>query len=87
MDIVQKMMDLDVTKLPVPTHYVRQQFMSTDGFKDLPTNVSEEHWEPVLTRAPEEYIEAIAVALELFYENNDVRHRAWVETVVTPGDE
>lgn len=87
MGIVQRLMDLDVAKLPVPTHYVRWQFMSADGYKEPPANVPEEHWEPVLTRAPEEYTEAIAVALELFYETEEVRHRTWVETWVTPGDE
>ncbi len=87
MGIVQHLMELDVVKLPVPTCYVRQQFMGADGFKEIPSNVSEEHWEPVLTRAPEEYIEALTVALELFHETHEVRNRTWVETWITPGDD
>jgi hypothetical protein len=79
-------MGLDVEKLPVPTCYVRQQMVGADGFKEIPSNVSEEHWEPLLTRAPEEYTEAIAIALELFYETEEVRNRTWVETWITPGD-
>jgi len=83
---IQQLMDLDVRKLPVPTCYVRTQFMGTDGFKELPTNVSEEQWEPIPTWRPDAYTAAIALALELHYENHEVRTRTWVETWVTPGD-
>lgn len=86
MGIVQHLMELDVRKLPVPTCYVRQQFIG-EGYKDIPSNVSEEFWEPILTRRPEEYTEAIAVALELFHEDHETRMRTWVETWVTAGDE
>ena len=86
MGLIQQLMDLDVTRIPVPTCYVRRQFVGVDGFKEIPTNVSEELWEPVLTRAPAEYAEALTVALELFYEDHEVRNRTWVETWITPGD-
>lgn len=84
---IQHLMELDVTKLPVPTSYVRRQLIGADGYRDIPSNVSEEHWEPILTRAPEEYTEAISVALELFHEDHETRMRTWVETWVTPGDD
>ena len=87
MGIKQLLMGLDVTRVPVPTCYVRQQFLGADGYKEIPTNVFEEHWEPRLTRAPEEYVDAMTLALELFYEDHEVRNRTWVETWIAPGDD
>ena len=86
MGIKQQLMGLGVPKVPVPTCYVRRQFVGVDGFKEIPTNVSEEHWEPILTRAPEEYADAVTLAVELFYEDHEVRNRTWVETWITPGE-
>lgn len=82
----RQMMDLGVERLVVPTHYVREQYIFTDdpGLPDIVTpasNVDEDDvWMPIPSRSPQEYTDAIALVLELYYEDIDQIHRVWIET-------
>lgn len=43
-------------------------------------------WTPVATRDPEEYIEALQLCVEAYWEREDDRRRVWIETIIAQGE-
>lgn len=75
--------ELDVERVPVPTHYVRTQFTDDENVTDPATNVEEAIWVPIPTTDPLEYAEALQVVLENYCDTEDSgRSRSWIETVI-----
>ena len=60
--------------------FVRTQLIDDQGYKEPVTNVDIEYWDPILSRDPKEYTEALVVALEHFHDDHDIKFRVWVET-------
>ena len=74
-------MDLgDVERVVRFEHYVRTQLIGEDGYNDPVTNIGEEDWEPVPSRDPQQYAEALRVCLEHHHEGHEFKCRVWVET-------
>ena len=77
---------LDAERLPIPSVYIRQQFLfaqpgELDMFEPV-TDAPEDQWEVVPTRDPNEFAEAIACVLDLYHDDHEVRLRTWIETIV-----
>lgn len=76
---------LDVDRVPVPTHYLRMQMIDDENHTYPVTNIEEEIWVPVPTRDPLEYANAIKTVLENYYDTEfSGRSRVWIETQVRP---
>lgn len=73
---------LDVERVPVPTHHIRVQYVDSEGFPEPASDVASELWDPVATTDPAEYAEALQVVLENYHENEESRSRSWIETIV-----
>ena len=81
MTVRQTAMDMpEVKREPTFESFVREQFVDAEGYRSPVTNIDEETWEPILSRDPKEYAEALAVCLERFHEDHEVKFRCWVET-------
>ena len=75
---------LDVPKVQMQTHYIREQYVFADppdpDHGDPVTNLDREYWVPVQINTSREYQEAWAVVLELYHRDVESTHRVWIET-------